>query len=76
MELAKGLSRSLGAFAPYSWPVTKMKRAFGMTSTMAGDDGVKGYSALQSGLLRRIFEEVGTFSGQPAVCLFFDLWKF
>ena len=37
---------------------------------------MKGNSALQSGLLRRIFEEVATLHGQPAVCLFFDLEKF
>ena len=32
--------------------------------------------ALQSGLLRRIYEEVATLNGQPAVCMFFDMEKF
>ena len=32
-----------------------------------------GTSALQSGLLRRICEEVATLIGQPAVCMFFDM---
>ena len=40
------------------------------------DDAVKGNSALRSGLLRRIYEEVATRNGQPAVCMFFDMEKF
>ena len=40
------------------------------------DDAVKGNSALQSGLLRRVYEEVASLSGQSAVCMFFDMEKF
>ena len=40
------------------------------------EDSVKGNSALQSGLLRRIYEEVATLNGQPAVCTFFEMEKF
>ena len=40
------------------------------------DDAVKGNSALQSGLLRRVYEEVASLNGQSAVCMFFDVEKF
>ena len=37
------------------------------------DDAVKGNSALQSGLLRRIYEEVATLNGQQSACS--AIWK-
>ena len=37
------------------------------------DDAVKGNSALQSGLLRRIYEEVATLNGQQSACS--SIWK-
>ena len=40
------------------------------------DDAVKGNSALQSGLLRRVYEEVASLNGQSAACVFFDMEKF
>ena len=40
------------------------------------DDAGKGNSALQSGLLRRIYEKFYTLDGRPSVCLFFELEKF
>ena len=39
-------------------------------------DAVKGNSAHQSGLLRRVYEEVASQNGQSAVCMFFDMEKF
>ena len=32
--------------------------------------------ALQSGLLRRVYEEVASLNGQSAACVFFDKEKF
>ena len=37
---------------------------------------MKGNSALQSGLLRRVHEEVASLNGQSAACVFFDMEKF
>ena len=40
------------------------------------DDAVKGNRALQSGLLRRVYEEDPSLNGQSAVCMFCDMEKF
>ena len=40
------------------------------------DEAVKGNSALQSGLLRRVYQEVASLNGQSAACVFFDMEKF
>ena len=40
------------------------------------DDAVKGNSALQSGLLRPVYEEVASLNGQSAACVFVDMEKF
>ena len=37
---------------------------------------MNGNSALQSGLLRRVHEEVASLNGQSAACVFFDMEKF
>ena len=74
--LEKDRSRSLGACTRCTWRAAKVNR--GSDSKYHGwwDDAVKDNSALQSGLLRRVYEEVATLNGQPAVCMFFDMEKF
>ena len=74
--LEEDRSRSLGACTPCAWRVAKVNR--GSDSEYLGwwDDAVKDNCALQSGLLRRVSEEVATLNGQPAVCMFFDKEKF
>ena len=37
---------------------------------------MKGNSAHESGLLRRVYEEVASQNGQSVVCMFFDMEKF
>ena len=56
LGMGKGQSRSLGAYTPFTWPAVKNEMR-NWNSEYHGwwDDAVKGNSALQSGLLRRVF---------------------